>query len=310
MSSPLQRAASVGFQVAATPLRVLETLAEPVREDLRRDVRRSLGAPGRPARPVMDPDRAYLDPDGIARRVHSDLPSMVIGGLAALLLQSLHPLAMAGVAEHSRYQEDPLGRLRRTATFVGLTTFGTTEEARRAIEEVRRVHHRVRGVAPDGRPYSASDPELVTWIHAAEMSSFLRSSQRFGPCRLSAEERDRYYAETAPVAFELGAEWVPRSTEEMEAYFLRVRPTLYAGPQARSARDFLLQGVARRPDDQLVHALIAAAAVSVLPHWARRRLEIPSLPLLDAATLPVIRALCAGLRWAVQPPRRPAPARP
>jgi len=113
--------------------------------------------------------------------VHSDLPSMLIGGISALLLQTLHPLAMAGVAEHSNYQADPLGRLRRTADFVGTTTFGTVREAEKAVQQVRRVHRRVTGVAPDGRPYSADDPELVTFIHAAEVSSFLESARRFGP---------------------------------------------------------------------------------------------------------------------------------
>ena len=83
---------------------------------------------------------------------------MLIGGVSALLLQALHPLAMAGVAEHSSYQEDPLGRLRRTASFVGTTTFGTVEQAEAAIAQVRRVHRRVKGIAPDGRPYSAADP--------------------------------------------------------------------------------------------------------------------------------------------------------
>jgi uncharacterized protein (DUF2236 family) len=299
---PLRRAASLGAQVAATPLRLLENLAEPVREDLRRDLRRSLGAPGRPIRAATDPAEAFLDPGAIARRVHGDLPSMLIGGLSALFLQSLHPLAMAGVAEHSRYEDDPLGRLRRTAAFVGYTTFGTTHEARQAIETVRRVHQRVRGVAPDGRCYAASDPELVTWVHAAEMWSFLTASRRFGTLRLSPGDCDRYYAETAPVAFELGAKWVPRSSDEMAAYFRRVRPELYAGPQARYARDFLLRGVARRPEDRLVYALLVDAAVGLLPLWARRELELPNLPLFGVAGVPMIRLLCAGLRWAVQAP--------
>lgn len=302
MTSPLQRAASLGAQVATTPLRLLENLTEPVREDLRRDVRRSLGATGRPSRAVTDPAEAYLDPAAVARRVHGDLPSMLIGGLTALFLQSLHPLAMAGVAEHSRYEDDPLGRLRRTAAFVGYTTFGTSEEARQAIDTVKRVHLRVRGVAPDGRPYSACDPDLVTWVHAAEMWSFLQASRRFGTLRLTAAEADRYYAETAPVAFELGAEWVPRTAEEMEAYFRRLRPELYAGAQARHARDFLLRGVARRPEDRLVYALIVNAAVGLLPLWARRELTLPTLPVLDVLSVPALRIFCAGLRWAMQPP--------
>ena len=186
----------------------------------------------------------------------------------------LHPLAMAGVAEHSGYREDPLGRLRRTASFVAATTFGTTAEAEAAIAQVHRVHRRVKGTAPDGRPYSAADPELVTFIHVAEVSSFLAASRRYGPRPLTPEQCDRYYEEVAPVALALGATWAPRSVAEVESYLLRVRPDLYAGPQAVAARDWLVRGVARRPAERAVYSLVLAAAVGVLPGWARRELGL------------------------------------
>ena len=112
---------------------------------------------------------------------------------------------MAGVAEHSSYREDPLGRLRRTAAFVAATTFGTVAEAEAAIAQVQRVHRRVKGTAPDGRAYSADDPDLVTFIHVAEVSSFLASSRRYGPRPLTPEQCDRYFEEVAPVALALGA---------------------------------------------------------------------------------------------------------
>jgi uncharacterized protein (DUF2236 family) len=285
------------------PGQVLGTLAAPIQANVARDVRRALGLVDGPEPPEIDPDRAFLPPDGVARRVHADLPAMVIGGLAALLLQSLHPLAMAGVADHSRYAEDPTGRLRRTAEFVGRTTFGSTVQAEQAIEQVRRVHRRVHGTAPDGRPYSADDPDLVTWVHTAETACFLASSRRYGPHPVGRADADSYFDEMAAVALALGAEWVPRSADEVTAYFLRVRPDLYAGPQAISARDFLLRGVARRPEDRAVHALIAAAAVSVLPGWARAELRIPKIPLADDVVVtPLARTFCAGLRWAVRPP--------
>ncbi len=300
MSDPLRRAGALGGQLALAPLRALGAVSEPVRADIARDVRRSLGLAegGRPA--VMDAGAAFLPPGGMARSVHSDLPSMLIGGLAALLLQTLHPLAMAGVADHSNYHEDAVRRLRRTAFFVGVTTFGTAQEARRAIEEVKAVHHRVRGVSPDGRPYAAGDPELVTWVHVAELAMFLAAAQRFGPRRYSPEECDRYYDENALVAYELGAEWAPRRVTEAEAYFQRMRPELYGGRQALDARNFLLRGVARRPEDRLIYTVVAGAAVSLLPGWARLRLRIPAPPVLDPLlAVPVARAMSAGLRWAV-----------
>ena len=243
--NPVERAAALGGSVAAVPLRLVGGLAAPARGDMARNVRRAIGIRDDPAPIAFDPGEAYLPPGGVARRVHADLPTMLIGGVSALLLQTLHPLAMAGVAEHSSYQEDPLGRLRRTASFVGTTTFGTVAQAEAAIEQVHRVHRRVKGIAPDGRPYSAEDPELVTFIHVAEVASFLASSQRYGSRPLTPEECDEYYEQVAPVALALGATWVPRSAAEVESYLLRIRPDLYAGPQAREARDWLLRGVAR-----------------------------------------------------------------
>ena len=287
------------------PLRALEAAVAPVRASVRKDVRRSLGSPVREVRqPEGDPRRAFLRPSGVAREIHGDLAPMVIGGLSALLLQTLHPLTMAGVAEHSGYADDPVGRLRRTATFVGVTTFGSLDDAEEAIDRVRRVHEKVHGVAPDGRPYSAGDPDLVTWVHVAEAWSFLRATDRFGERRLGDGDRNAYLAETAPLALRLGADWAPRTVDEIDAYFRRMRPQLYAGRQAMEARNFLLRGVARTPGDRAAYTVIAAAAVSVLPGWARRELRIPRPPLLDAAVVvPVAQIFCAGLRWAVSPHR-------
>ena len=301
---PLDRALRLGEGLATTPLRLLSNLAEPVRDDIGRGVRRSFGISEAPRPRAMDPETAFVHPDSVVRVVHSDLGAMMIGGLGALMLQALHPLAMAGVADHSAYEDDPIGRLRRTANFVGTTTFGTTAEAKEAIKHVKAVHRRVRGIAPDGRMYSASDPELLTWVHAAEMYCFLEASQRFGARRLGKGECDAYYKETAPVAIELGAEWVPTSVDEMHAYFLHVRNDLYGGSQALAARNFLLRGVARKPEDRAVYGLIVAAGISLLPRWARTKLKIPTLPLIDATVVaPAARLLCVALRWAV-PPRR------
>ena len=284
------------------PLAAGGRAAGPLRAEVRRSIRRALGVPPDPPPRAERARDAFLPPGGVARRVHGDLPAMVVGGLAALLLQTLHPLAMAGVAEHSDYREDPIGRLRRTAAFVGATTFGTVQEATRAIEEVREIHRHVRGRAPDGRRYSAEDPELITWVHVAEMSSFLAAADRYGPRRLRADERDRYFAETAVVARRLGARWVPETADEVQAYFKRIRPELYAGPQAIDARDFLLRGVARTPRARAIYLAIVAAALPVVPKWARAELGIPTLPLLDEmVVVPPGRVACGALRWALRP---------
>jgi uncharacterized protein (DUF2236 family) len=303
----MERATALGGAVAGAPLRLVGGLAGPARGDMARNVRRAIGITGEPAPIATDPYDAYLPPDGMARRVQADLATMLVGGVSALLVQTLHPLAMAGVAEHSAYQEDPLGRLRRTAAFVGTTTFGTVAEAEAAVAQVQRVHRRVKGVAPDGRPYSAADPDLVTFIHVAEVSCFLASSRRYGPHPLTPEDCDRYYDEVASVALDLGASWVPRSATEVESYLLRIQHELYMGPQARTARDWLLRGVARRPSERAVYGLVVAAAVGVLPAWARRTLGLslggPLDLLVDTtAVTPLTRSLTSALRWMVAPP--------
>jgi uncharacterized protein (DUF2236 family) len=304
--NPLAPAAALGSVAADVPRRVARGLTNPVRADLAKNVRRSIGLGRPPIAVSTDPTASYLPPDGVARMVHADLPSMLIGGISALLLQTLHPLAMAGVAEHSNYQTDPLGRLRRTANFVGITTFGTVAQAEDAIAQVRRVHRRVQGIAPDGRPYSADDPELVTFIHVAEIWSFLESSRRFGPRDLSPEECDRYYEELAPVATALGARWVPHSAADAEDYFRRVRPELYATEQAFQALDWLRHGARRRPTEQAVFAMLHAGAVSLLPEWAREELDLSTRAPIDllvdtAAVIPASRALSAALRWVAVP---------
>src|ERR1700754_2576414 len=149
------------------------------------------------------PGPRWFDDDRPIRRVHADA-SMFVGGLRALLLQSLHPMAMAGVAEHSDYRGDPWGRLQRTSTFLAVTTFGPAADAQRAVDKVRGIHQRVHGVAADGRRYQASDPHLLEWVHIAEVDSFLLAHQLYGAAPLDQSGRDGYVADTARVATALG----------------------------------------------------------------------------------------------------------
>jgi uncharacterized protein (DUF2236 family) len=234
------------------------------------------------------------------RQVHGDA-AMFIGGLRALLLQSLHPLAMAGVAGHSGYRGDPWGRLQRTSTFVAMTTFGTASDAQAAVDHVRSIHARVRGTAPDGRPYSADDPHLLQWVHVAEIDSFLRAHQRFGMRALEAEEADGYVADTAHIARALGVPAPPVNVTELHACLDSYRPELQGTAEARAAARYLvftppLPVLARAP-----YALLAANAVALLPGWARRALWLPRLPVADATAVPLGgHALVRGIRWAMR----------
>lgn len=255
--------------------------------------------PDAPSLDLTRGDAGLFGPESVTWKVHADFASMLVGGISALFLQALHPLAMAGVYDHSNFREDPLGRLRRTATFLAGTTYGDTATAERLIKQVRKIHTRVVGVAPDGRPYAANDPALLTWVHTAEVSSFLAAYLRYVGT-LSREEQDRYYAEIATVAERLGAEKVPRSVREVKEYFRRVRPELVFGAQAREALGFLQKAKAPHPAMQLGGRVFFEAAFDLLPPWARKLLGIRRLPLFDAALVrPALRSMAALMRWAV-----------
>ncbi|WP_129788572.1 oxygenase MpaB family protein [Promicromonospora panici] len=223
----------------------------------------------------LTPGPRWFAPDSPIRRVHGDSATFV-GGLRALLLQSLHPLAMAGVAGHSGYRGDPWGRLARTSTFLGYTTFATAEHAQEMVDRVRAVHERVRGQAPDGRPYRASDPHLLTWVHVAEADSFLAAHQRYGEKPLSADEADEYVAQSGQVARALGADVVPATVAELAGCIESYRGELEATPAALDAARFLLREPPLPWSARGPYHLLAAGAVALLPAWARSQLRVDS----------------------------------
>lgn len=160
-------------------------------------------------RPVVRRDDGLFGPDSVAWRVHGDVATMMVGGIAALLLHMLHPAVLAGVWDHSNFRADMHGRLRRTARFIALTTFGSRDEAEAAIARVHAIHGRVRGTLADGTPYAAQDPELLTWVHSTETWAFLKAWRRFGEPAMPLADQERYFAETAVVAAMLGAASIP-----------------------------------------------------------------------------------------------------
>jgi uncharacterized protein (DUF2236 family) len=250
---------------------------------------------------IMEADR-WFAADRPIRQVHSDC-AMFVGGMAALLLQSLHPLAMAAVADHSGYRTDPWGRLQRTSHFIAATTFGREEDAMAAIAAVRAIHEHVTGTAPDGRPYAASDPHLLTWVHVAEVHAFLRAYEVYGERPLGQAARDGYVADMALIAAELGVPDPPGTEAGILATLGRYRPELAGTPQAREAARFLL----REPPLPLVlrpvYAGLAAAAVTLLPRWARHELRIRSLPMADATLArPAGHLVVTAIRWGISAP--------
>jgi uncharacterized protein (DUF2236 family) len=277
-----------------------------IRSALQQSIRKTLVGDQPPVRDLSKAtigDPGLFGPDSITWKVHADA-AMLIGGVRALLLQTMHPLAMAGIAEHSAYRTDPTGRLWRTASFVGTTSFGTTKEAKKAIAVVKKVHERVVGVAPDGRPYAANDPHLMAWVHHSLVDSFLAAYQRFGSVRLSDDEADQYVREQAKLARLLGADQ-PAPAEDvagLQRWLRGIRPELLAGKQAHDATRYLLTPklpLASRP----AYAVLAGGAIGLLPGFVRRQLRLPILPVTETfAVRPAAIVLTRGIGWAMSAP--------
>ncbi len=248
--------------------------------------------------PVLRADDGLFGPKSVLWRVHGDVTTMMVGGVAALLLQMLHPAVLAGVWDHSNFRDDMLGRLRRTARFIAVTSYASRQEAEAAIARVRAIHLRVQGTLPDGTPYQASDPGLLAWVHATETTSFLDAWIQYSEPRMAIRDQDRYFAETARVAEALGAYPVPTSRADMARFIGGVRGALTCDARTREVAALLLNQRPRKPSAAPIQAVAFQAAIDLLPPWARRMHGLPG----SGLTRPLVRAGTFGiaqtLRWA------------
>ncbi len=279
-----------------------ELLAKRVRSKLVAGITHLTSGGGGPSLDYSSPpgDPGLFGPDAVCWKVHADFTSMMAGGVSALLLQALHPLALAGVWDHSSFRTDILGRLRRTATFIAGTTYGNQHDALALIERVRQIHLDVTGIAPDGRPYRASDPALLTWVHVAEVSSFLTAHLRYVNPALPVEAQDRYFAETARIAELLGAVEIPRSRAEIEAYLVAMQVELETSSRTREVVKILMNAqppsMAMRP----AGALVLNAGVDLLPPWAQSMLGFDTFAGVRRALVrPGMKLVAPVMRWAL-----------
>jgi uncharacterized protein (DUF2236 family) len=242
------------------------------------------------------PGPRWFAPDSPIARVHGDA-SMFVGGIRAIMLQSLHPAAMQGVADHSGYRGDMWGRLAQVSTYIAMTTFGAEQDALQVIRAVQRAHESVTGTMPDGTPYAASDPHLLGWVHVAEVDSFLAAHDRYGHRRLVGPERDDYVAQAGVAAAHLGVVDPPRTEDELRATLAAYAPELRGTPLAREAIRFLLL----HPDLPLParpgYLSLASAAIGLLPPEARRELRLPPVPPVTNRVLGA--AATRTIRWAM-----------
>ena len=271
----------------------------PVRRALVRQVRSTFNDQSRGERPVPSSDDALFPRGSVIRRVHADVTSMMVGGIAALLTQMLHPKALGGVWDHSDVAEDQLGRLRRTARFIAVTSFGHRDSAQAAIDRVKAIHEQVHGTLADGTEYRATDPWLLAWVHVAGAINFLDGWRRYAEPRMSRADQDDYFAQSGEVARLLDADPVPRTRAEAERLIAEFRHELRSDDRSRAFRDLVLHAPAPSIAEAPVRSLLMSAAVDLMPDFAREMHGLGK-PILA----PVIRGATFGfastLRWAFE----------
>ncbi len=274
-------------------------MLSPVRRALVRQVRKTFNDRSRNEKPVPASDEALFPRGSVIRRVHGDVTSMMVGGIAALLTQMLHPKALAGVWDHSDVHADMLGRLRRTARFIAVTTFGHRDLALAAITRVKAIHEQVRGTVPGGGEYRAADPWVLAWVHVAGAINFLDAWRRYAEPRMSRAHQDRYFVESGEIARLLHADPVPQTRAEAERLIGDFRAELRADERTHAFRDLVLKAPAPSIGEAPVQMLLTNAAVDLMPNFAREMhgLSRPFLP-------PIVRgatfSLAQTLRWAFE----------
>ncbi len=275
-----------------------KSVARPLKKLIARQITAIFNDTSRGETPVPRREDGIFGRRSVSWRVHGDVGCMMVGGVAALLLQMLHPAVLAGVWDHSNFRADMHGRLRRTARFIALTTYSSRPEAQAAIARIRAIHDRVNGFLPDGTPYEANDPTALAWVHLAGSTSFLKAWIRYGEPGMSRADQDRYFAEQAEIALALGAAPVPYSRLEAERLIGRMRGQLRTDARTREVSGIVLNQPAANIMAEPLQILTMQAGVDLLPDWARR-LHHLSNPLLAR---PLIRfstqSVAQTLRWA------------
>jgi uncharacterized protein (DUF2236 family) len=282
------------------PLPSLQTLAEPVKRAIASEIVGMFNDRAQGEGPVLRRTDGLFGPQSVVWRVHGDVTTMLVGGVSGLLLQMLHPAVLAGVWDHSNFRSDMHGRLRRTARFISVTTYGGRAQAQGAIDRVRDIHGQVTGTLANGCPYRADDPALLAWVHVTETTSFLSAWVRYAEPAMSLADQDRYFAEMAQIAEALGADPAPRTRLEARRLIQSMRPHLACDDRTREvARLVLNQRAPSRAAEPFV-GVTMKAGIDLLPSWARAMHGLPLRPL----SRPLVRAgawsIARTLRWAFE----------
>lgn len=248
--------------------------------------------------PVIRSDDALFPSGSTIWTVHGDVTTMMIGGVAALLMQMLHPAALAGVWDFSNFREDMHGRLRRTARFIAVTTFAERTDALALIERVKAIHAKVQGILPDGTPYAADDPASLAWVHACETRCFLDAWQSYGNRRLNVVEQDRYVEQAGHVAEMLGATPAPRTIAELDALIGTMQADLHVDARTREVARLTVTQPAIDPASAPIQKALIAAAIDLLPDWAKQLHGFGERPIITPIAKTGSLAVAQMLRWA------------
>lgn len=276
-----------------------------LRDTIAQQVRAQFAEPGaaRPAVTPAPPDQRLLPEGSRSFDVHADVTTMMIGGISSLLLQMLHPKALAGVWDFSNFRQDMGGRLRRTAAFIAVTTYGERDQAEAAIARVRRIHAKVAGHLPSGLPYKADDPELLAFVGVTEALSFLDAWVRYREPLMLVRDQDRYIAEMAHISRLLGADPMPETRREAERFLLAIRPQLKVDSRTREVATLILTAPPPTPAMAPAHRLLLQAGVDLLPPWARRMHGLSGAGLRTPLVRAGATSMGAVLRWALSAPK-------
>jgi uncharacterized protein (DUF2236 family) len=252
-------------------------------------------------------DPGLFGPDSVVWKVHGDFMSMMIGGISSLILQALHPLALAGVWDHSSFREDLKGRLGRTAFFIAATTYGNTEMATHAISRVKKIHASLQGIHPDGRTYRVSDPHLLYWVHLTEAYSFLNSHRIYVNPSISESDQNQYFAEMSKISEGLGclmmdeygndqfARTISSVNHAIESYF----PELEYSDRSKWVVD-LLENLPADPKTYVLNRLIVKAGFYNLPDWAYPMMNRPVPTKIERQLVnQSIHLIAKPVRWAM-----------
>jgi len=249
-------------------------------------------------KPAGDP--GLLGPNSMGWKVSANPIVSAVGGIAAVILELAEKHVRAGVWDHSTFKVDPIRRMERTGMAAAAVTYGPTKMAQQTFDRVTRMHERVTGTTHDGDAYRAMDPKLLTWVHVTAAWGFLNAYKRYANPKLSVEDEDRYYREGEAIGKGFGAEWVPTSKAEMDAYMAEMTPKLYANDTVQEFLELVRNATPLGQAGKPVQRLITQAAIDLLPRHLQEQCGVAVSPAARPLVRPAVRALAHSAGFAMR----------